>query len=141
MRINKGRVLIGRLPFGGDLLGSLTAVCQNENVKFGWMSAIGAVSSAVLGYYKQDDREYMDCVNLEKGLEIVSCTGNISLRDGEIFVHAHAILSDDQGNCFGGHLMPGTRIFAAEYHIKELEGEPFRREFDDETGLVLWPVK
>ncbi len=82
-------MFIRRLPFGGDLLESLTSVCRNENVKFGWVSAIGAVSSGVLGYYKQDDREYMECVRMEKGLEIVSCTGNASMRDGEVFVHAH----------------------------------------------------
>ena len=141
MRADHGRIFIGRLPFEGDLLSSLTTVCLNENVQFGWLSVIGAVSSGVLGYYRQDEREYMECFNLEKGLEIVSCTGNVSLRDGEVFVHAHATLSDEQGRCFGGHLMPGTKIFVAEYHIIELPGEPLGREFDAETGLAMWPVK
>ena len=141
MRFDQGRVFIGRLPSGADLLESLTAVCREEKVRFGVVTALGAVSSARLGYYKQDEQEYIDCLNLEKGLEIASCTGNVSLKDGEIFVHAHVTLSDEEGRCYGGHLMPGTRIFAAEYSIRELEGKPYSREFDSGTGLALWPMK
>lgn len=141
MRTKEGRILIGRLPHGADLLGSLTSVCMEEKVRFGTIAAIGAVSSARLGYYKQDELEYMDCLNVEKGLEIVSCQGNVSLKDGEVFVHVHATLSDDKGRCFGGHLMEGTRIYAAEFHVMELSGEPLAREFDSYTGLYLWPMK
>ena len=141
MRFDQGRVFIGRLPSGANLLESLTAVCREENVRFGVVTAIGAVSSARLGYYKQDEQEYIDCLNIEKGLEIASCMGNVSLKDGEIFVHVHVTLSDEEGRCYGGHLMPGTRIFAAEYSIRELEGQPYTREHDTGTGLALWPMK
>ena len=89
LRADQGKILIGRLPHGSDLLGSLTTVCLDENVQFGRLSVIGAVSSGTLGFYRQDEREYMDCFNLEKGLEIVSCKGNVSIKDGEVFVHAH----------------------------------------------------
>jgi predicted DNA-binding protein with PD1-like motif len=139
MRVKEKRILIGRLPHGADLLGSLTAVCIEENVKFGTVMAIGAVSAARLGYYRQDVKEYMDCLNLEKGLEIVSCLGNVSHKEGEIFVHAHVSLSDKEGRCYGGHLMEGTRVFSAEYCIREMEGEPYSREHDPVTGLALWP--
>jgi len=53
-------------------------------------------------------------------------------------VHAHVVLADHDGNCFGGHLMPGAEIFAAEYHIKELTGANLERKDDPETGLSLW---
>jgi len=141
MHVDQRRVIIDRLPSGADLLESLTAVCREENVRFGVVTAIGAVSSDRLGYYKQDEQEYMDCLNLEKGLEIASCMGNVSLKDGEIFVHVHVTLSDEEGRCYGGHLMPGTRIFSAEYSIRELEGQPNSREYDPGTGLALWPME
>lgn len=141
MGVDRGRIFIGKLPSRGDLLESLTSVCREENIQFGVLSVIGAVSAARLGYYKQDEQQYMECVNLDRGLEITSCIGNISLMDGEIFVHAHATLSDDQGRCYGGHLVLGTIIFAAEYSIQELAGETFRRENDAETGLMLWAGK
>ncbi len=46
-----------------------------------------------------------------------------------------------QRHCYGGHLMPGTIIFAAEYWIQELTGEAIHREDDPQTGLMLWPDK
>lgn len=30
MRADQGKIFIGRLPFGGDLLGSLTTVCRDQ---------------------------------------------------------------------------------------------------------------
>ncbi len=34
------------------------------------------------------------------------------MKDGEIFVHAHITLADRKGRAYGGHLMPGTMVFA-----------------------------
>ena len=71
-------------------------------------------------------------------LEIISCTGNISLKEGVPFVHAHAVLSDEQGKTIGGHLFSETPVFAGEFYIQELTGSPFSRKHDEETGLMLW---
>ncbi len=64
--------------------------------------------------------------------------GNISLKDNEIMVHAHVVLADFEGKAYGGHLMPGTKIFAAEFHIQEYVGAELTRVKDKETGLPLW---
>ena len=90
--------------------------------------------------YNQNDQKYVDCLDLKKKIEISSCIGNISLKDGEIFVHAHINLVDHDGNATGGHLMPGAEIFAAEYYIKELKGKDLERVHDPETGLSLWEL-
>jgi predicted DNA-binding protein with PD1-like motif len=71
-------------------------------------------------------------------LEIASCQGNISLKDGAVMVHAHIILADAEGNTYGGHLMSPTTLFAGEAHIQELGGKPLEREYDGTTGLFLW---
>ena len=55
-------------------------------------------------------------------------------------VHAHVTLSDEQGNAFGGHLAPGTVIFACEFVIQELAGDALTRGFDEQTGLPLWQM-
>jgi len=77
---------------------------------------------------------------LNKKLEIASCTGNISIKDGEIFVQAHITLADMEGKAFGGHLMPGTEIFAAEFFVQELIGQDLVRAKDEITGLPLWKI-
>ena len=138
MQANDGRTFIGRFKHKSDLLDELTSFCKKENIHLGVFSVIGALDSVKLGYYKQDAQEYTEAVSLDKKLEITSCIGNISLKDSEIFVHAHITLADHDGKCYGGHLMPGARIFAAEYYIKELKGGELTRKYDPETGLSLW---
>ncbi|HEX6988566.1 MAG TPA: DUF296 domain-containing protein, partial [Bacillota bacterium] len=76
----------------------------------------------------------------QEDLELVSGIGNVSLRDGEVFVHAHVAFADREGRMFGGHLNPGTRILAGEFTLWELRGEPFRRATDPVTGLKLWHI-
>lgn len=138
MEVKKGREFIGRFKVKSDLLEELTNICKKENITLGVFSVIGALTNVKLGYYNQDAKKYVECVNLEKKLEINSCIGNISLFNSEVFVHAHITLADHEGNCYGGHLMNGTNILVAEYHIKELTGAKLERKFDPETGLNLW---
>ena len=138
MQVQEGRVFIGRFKAKTDLLAELTELCKKERIKLGVFSVIGALTSANLGYYKQDAKEYVECASLDKKLEITSCTGNVSLMNSEIFVHAHITLAEHNGTAYGGHLMPGSTIFAAEYYIKELKGTTLERTHDSETGLNLW---
>ena len=138
MQVDKGRTFIGRFQFKADLLASIAELCKKENIRLGTFSVIGAVNGVKLGYYKQDVKKYVDCVSLDKTLEITSCIGNISLKDSEVFVHAHITLADHEGRCYGGHLMPGSSIFAAEYSITELLGGELHRKHDPDTGLNLW---
>ncbi len=139
MQVESGREFLGRLAYGRGLWESLQELCVKENIRLGTFSVIGALKNAKLGYYKQSEKQYVECVDLKKTLEIAVCTGNISLSGSEIFVHAHVVLADHQGQCYGGHLMPGAKIYAAEYCIKELRGPEFNRVYDQETGLNLWP--
>ncbi|MBU0502484.1 MAG: PPC domain-containing DNA-binding protein [bacterium] len=135
---NPARSFIGRLKHNDDLLEALTNFCQEQKIKLGTFNLIGAVKGAKLGYYNQELQKYDGCVELNKKLEIASCSGNISLKDNKIMVHAHIVFADFEGKAFGGHLMPGTKIFAAEFQIQEYVGAELKRGKDQETGLPLW---
>ena len=128
---------MGQIPTGADLYESISKICTEEDVKIGKVTALGAVSQAALAYYDQKGKEYRP-IKFEKHLEILNCTGNVSLKDGKPFVHVHATFSDEKGNAFGGHLMPGTIVFACEVTIEELEGKALDRGPDEITGLNLW---
>ena len=142
MEVKTGRCFIGRLETKADLLDQLTKLCVREKVDLGVINVIGAVRSAKLGYYDQKSQKYVTCVDLSnKTLEIVSGMGNVSLNNGQPFVHLHVTFADHDGNCYGGHLMPGAEIFAAEYFLRELIGEKLERSLDQVTGLMLWPIK
>ena len=49
-------------------------------------------------------------------------------------------LADDAGCAFGGHLAPGTIVFACEFCVHVLDGPDLCRGVDDETGLPLWEM-
>jgi len=132
-----GKVVMAGLPHDSDLLGAITDLARENNIEVGTIMAIGAVKKARIGYYDQSAREYRE-QDIEEPMEISSCLGNISLKDGEIFVHAHINLADREGRVMGGHLCAGTIVFAAECRITELKGESLKRSYDDITGLSLW---
>ncbi|MEK6571996.1 MAG: PPC domain-containing DNA-binding protein, partial [Bacteroidota bacterium] len=130
----------GQVPTGADLYESISKICTEEDVKIGKVTALGAVSQAAIAYYDQKKKKYQP-ITFKKHLEILNCTGNVSLKDGKPFVHVHATFSDRIGNVFGGHLTPGTIVFACEVTIEELEGKGLDRKLDDKTGLNLWGKK
>jgi uncharacterized protein len=139
LKVTEARKIMGRLKKGDDLVGALTNICQDLGITLGEVKAIGAISRARIGYYHQDTRQY-EWLDLARPMEILALEGNISLKDGKPFVHAHVILSDGTGRAFGGHLAEGTIVFATEFVIQELQAErALNRQMDEETGLFLWP--
>lgn len=128
---------MGQLSFGTDLLEGLTQIVQRENIRLGRVQAIGATTHAVVAYYDQNTKTYNQ-LEFKNGMEILSLSGNISMRDGKPFVHVHIVLSDAARKVFGGHLMKGTKLFACEVTIDEFEGEQLERAQDERTGLFLW---
>ncbi len=131
------RIFLARLERGDDLLEQLTALCEANGVQAGVVHAIGAVERAVIGYYDQKAGRY-DELPFPRGMEIVNLQGNVSIKDGAPFVHAHITLGGADGRCVGGHLMPGTIVFACEIHLRAFEGEAPVRGPDEPTGLALW---
>lgn len=137
MQAQAGRIFIGRFEKDSDLLASWDELCRRESILSGVFSLIGSVSCSRFGYYNQVTHKYIEMQTDERS-EIIHCSGNISMKEGEIFVHAHVLFADDKGKCFGGHLLPGTRIFAAEYYLQELKDALLVRQPDAQTGLSLW---
>ncbi len=134
----RGRSFLLRLPYGEDLLLTLKRFCDENEITQGTLIVIGAVQQATVGYYDQEAREYR-ANSFNQPMEIVSCSGNISLLEGEPFVHAHIVLADSEGKpVAAGHLMEDTIIFAGEAFVQELIGEPLVRKFDEQTSLSLW---
>ncbi len=137
--IKRTKTFMGKLEFGGDLLEELTSVCDQNDIRLGRVEALGAVKKARIGFYDQQARKY-NFIEIDKPLEITKLIGNISVRDGKPMVHAHVTLSDSQGNAFGGHLAPGTIVFACEFIMNSYDGPGHIRDYDEQTGLPLWKI-
>ncbi len=119
-----------------DLVEFLTNFCKEKKIKAGTFTAIGALKEVELGFYDQKEHEYGSKF-IDRPCEIASCTGNISLKDGEPFVHAHTVVADENGKVLGGHLGE-SKVFASEVNLKILEGPELKREHDEITDLSLW---
>lgn len=133
-----GRAFLLRAPYDSDLIEFITTQAKKHQIALANFTAVGAVKSAKLGFYDQTNHEYLANL-LGYSQEIASCIGNISLKEGEPFVHAHAVLADESGNTKGGHLLE-CRVFAAEVHVMELLGQMVERKKDMQTGLSLWEM-
>lgn len=138
--VTLGKSFLGRLAFDGDLLEELNAFCTAQDIRIGRVEAIGAVQKARVGYYHQDTRTYQ-FHEFNEPMEITSLVGNVSLKDGKPFVHAHVTLTNAAGKAFGGHLAPGTVVFACEALVQELQGPTLQRAMDEQTGLPLWEME
>ncbi|HLD30529.1 MAG TPA: PPC domain-containing DNA-binding protein [bacterium] len=129
-------MIIERLRYGKDVIEEIERICREKRVKKGWVSFIGALKSAEVGYYDQKKKAY-EKHTINQPVEILSGSGNVSLKEGKVFIHVHAVLSGKDGRAFGGHLFKGE-IFASELFIMPLKGKLLERVSDNVTGLSLW---
>jgi uncharacterized protein len=135
-------IYMGRLEKGKDIIRSVEAFCAQRDIRAAWINIIGALDKATISYYDQEKHQYFHR-ELQGEYEIVSCSGNVSLKDGKPFAHLHIALSDTNFETLGGHLWPDTvSVFAAEFVMFELEPAEDMSELhrcpDAETGLALW---
>ena len=131
------QVIMGRLEQGDDLYEAIQRYCLEKKIRHAWINALGAVSRLAFFYYDQDQKKYFSR-EVEQKLEILNCTGNVSLKQGAPFVHLHITCADREGRTVGGHLTPKSTVFACEVIFFVLKGEPFNRLPDAATGLELW---
>jgi len=128
------RIIVAKLERGEDLLDSLAALAEKHGVVSAFFSGIGALSAANIGFFEKG--EYKP-IRLESDLEVVSCLGNISYRNGEVAVHAHMVVGDRNGNAFGGHVLEGCIVSVTfEVFLVEIDRR-IERAKDKVTGLFL----
>lgn len=124
-----------RLDRGEEVIASIGALCEREGIKLGCVSAIGAVNEATLGCFDTGTKQYhsRDYAGI---YEIACLSGNISTQNGKPYLHIHAVLADESGNAFGGHLNRAVVSATCELFIRVLDGQAGRL-FSEEIGLNL----
>jgi hypothetical protein len=137
-QLEVGRVFLVRAKHDSEIIKVVTELAKENAIMTASFTAIGALKCAKLGFYDQENHEYLETLLLAPQ-EIATCVGNISIKDGKPFVHAHVVLADHNGNTKAGHLLEG-KVFATEVHLTELLGEKLERKNDPVTGLSLWNI-
>lgn len=109
---------------------------RDRKIVFASFSAIGAFSRATLAFFVLDRKQY-DRLEIEEQVEVTSLTGNISrTSDGEIKIHAHAVLGRPDYHAVTGHLMDGVVRPTLEVFVTE-SPTIVQRAIDETTGLAL----
>lgn len=130
------RILVERFQAGEDILERLNDMARRHHVTAGSVTALGAVEKAVVGFFTGNG-EYSS-VSLDGPLEVLSCVGNVSMKEGTPFVHAHMTLADSKGRAYGGHLMLGCRVGATfEVSLLKYDDIELARKLDPQTKLYL----
>ncbi|MGP8070252.1 MAG: PPC domain-containing DNA-binding protein [Candidatus Bathyarchaeia archaeon] len=130
------RAMVERLRRGEDVLVRLNQLVLENGITAASFTALGAVEKASVGIFVGDGQ--YSTVVYDGPLEVVSCVGNVSLKEGKPFIHAHVTIADKKGNAYGGHLQPGC-IVSATFEVTMLvyEGIDLVRKLDSATKLYL----
>jgi hypothetical protein len=133
------RTIFARLDENEDLLNAVKERAEQNKIRAGFFFLIGTVKKAVMGFYK--DANYKP-IQLSESLEIICCTGNVSVReDGELMVHAHIAVGNEEGHVFGGHVLPGCIIgVTGELTLVETPDAKLRKVFKEKLNLYLWSL-
>jgi len=133
-KTNNGYII--RLFQGEKILESLTAFCVDHSIESGRLEGIGAVSSATIGYYDLEQKQYHFTTYDDVIYELVSMTGNVALVDGKPFLHVHAAIAGQDLKVLGGHVQEMTVGVTVEVFLTPNDGNVVR-ELDKEIGLKL----
>jgi len=130
-----GNIAFARLAENDELLNSVTHVAEKAKITAGFFILIGTLKKARLGFFHEGRYE---TIEMNQPLEIVSCLGNVSIKEGKVFAHAHIAVSDEKARVFGGHVMAECIIgVTGELVLVETSGIKLVREFDEKTKLSL----
>jgi predicted DNA-binding protein with PD1-like motif len=125
------------LARGEDLLEALNRAVADLGIRAGTVQVIGGLEAATLGYFDPGAAAYRTTTTGH--VEIAAGLGNVSIRDGEPFMHLHLVVSGPDGTALGGHAMDGCRAYVVEAYLRALGGEPpVRREAEGMT-MKVWP--
>lgn len=128
--------IVVRLDKGEEVIASLTEIVKQYDIKLGNVQALGATNHAKVGLFNIEEKKYYSR-ELDQDMEITSLIGNITRKDGEVYLHLHINVADGNQNVYGGHLNECIISATCEMFIDVIDGE-VDRVFDENIGLNLF---
>lgn len=125
-----------RFEKGEEVIKSLKELCRKENIKLAEITGIGASDSVEIGVFNVNTKEYKT-KKFEGMFEITSLIGNVTTKEGEVYLHIHINFGDENGTVIGGHLVE-TRISATCEMILSVIDGTVERKLDENIGLNLF---
>ena len=118
-----------------EVTAGLAAFAREARLAASHFTAIGALSSVVIGYFDWESKKYKR-IPISEQVEVISCLGDVALENNEPKVHAHMVVGKSDGSAWGGHLLEARVRPTLEMVLVESPVH-LRKRFDPESGLAL----
>jgi predicted DNA-binding protein with PD1-like motif len=130
------RTFVLILRNGDRVCETLLGFANEQQLSAASVSAIGAFSTATLGFFDWERKDY-DRILVQEQVEVLALTGDISLApDATPQLHLHVVLGKRDGTAHGGHLLEAEVRPTLEVMITESPAD-LQRRHDRESGLAL----
>jgi predicted DNA-binding protein with PD1-like motif len=124
------------LSKGEEVVGVIEGFARSQRLAAAQITAIGALSDAVLGFFDWETKDYVR-IPVNEQLEVVSFIGDVALGpDGQPALHPHIVVSRRDGSAMGGHLLEAHVRPTLEVVLTESPKHLHKRK-DPESGLAL----
>jgi len=124
-----------RFLSGAPFVAPLLEWLGREGIGYATLTGLGAVSSATVSYWNAETKQY-EQHQLEEQMEVVSLLGNVTMREGVPFIHAHVGLGRRDLSVIGGHVNELSVHPTLEVWLRP-EAEAVHRALDESCGLYV----
>jgi predicted DNA-binding protein with PD1-like motif len=130
------RTFVVVLETGEEVAGQIRAFANGEKLKAAQLTAIGAFSDAVLGYFNWEQKQYRRNP-VDEQVEVAAFIGDIALsKNDERSLHVHVVLGRRDATTLAGHLLEAHVRPTLEVMLTEHPAHLHKRH-DPESGLAL----
>jgi predicted DNA-binding protein with PD1-like motif len=121
---------------GDEVVSTLKGFATKERIRAAQMTAIGALSDAVLAYFDIAQKKYLH-IPVREQAEVASLIGDVALDpEGQPTIHVHVVLGKRDGSALAGHLAEAHVQPTLEVIINESPAY-LQKVHDPATGLAL----
>jgi predicted DNA-binding protein with PD1-like motif len=120
---------------GEEVIAGLRAFARDANLLGSRLTAIGAFSDCVLGFFDPDQKQYVR-IPVREQVEVLSLLGNVAAHHDLPKIHVHIVVGKRDGTAHGGHLLEAHVRPTLEVIVVESPCHLERRT-DEGTGLAL----
>ncbi|MDG7014280.1 MAG: DNA-binding protein [Nitrososphaerota archaeon] len=124
---------IHSLKAGSQIHEGVLAAAAEDGVSTALVTGLGGVREVRLAYYDRAAKKYEERTFQEQ-LELTSLVGNVTMRDGALFLHAHGTFARRDYTVIGGHVVSGVVSPLLEFVLTPAENAAVR-ELDESLGL------
>lgn len=144
-----GKAVAARLLPNTDLIEGIQAVCEKNEIKYAYVSCFGSFAKCGYMYLvpKADAKigaGYGAVLECDGPIEFLNGTGVVCQNADKYDIHFHAVMCDQTGKVFGGHIVKGRTptLTTVDLIIIEIEDVEMLRGSDEETALTqFFPKK